>query len=228
MKTTQRGKRRETRISSKQEKERKRRAKEHRSKNRRKSESAKKRKRHKEGVKWQRKERRKRSPSSSDASSSEESVAPRNRREKETGHRRGAKRHRKDTVESEVERATVSKQESSRHISKKKQRIEIQPSSSSERASIPQETPVATEEPAQSSEDAYQEVPVVAKRRAGRKGMRAMDLFEEEVVKQREEDLEVLANQRQDTMPPRKLAPSNTSGKLNQPIDNKTLLSTFT
>ena len=98
-----------------------------------------------------------------------------------------------------------------RHVVKKKQRVEREPSSSSQQTSIPEPPPVATENSAQSSEEAFQEVPVVAKKRGGKKGMRVLDLFEEEALRQREEEVE-LTNQRADPAPPRKfMAPRDTS-----------------
>ena len=98
-----------------------------------------------------------------------------------------------------------------RHEAKKKQRVEREPSSSSEETSIPEHPPVALENSAESSEETFQEVPVVTKRRGGKKGMRDSDLFQEDALRHREEEAQ-LVKQRMDQVPPRKfLAPRDTA-----------------
>ena len=163
------------------------------------------------------------------------------RRGSEVAAKKSVKRHRRDTRDNEEQSWLAIIQfgtelnysilvpmppeppEPPRHVAKKQQRIEKEPSSSSEQASIPEPPPVAMENSEQSSEETFQEVPVVAKRRGGKKGMRALDLFEEEALRQREEEVQ-LTNQRADPVAARKfLAP--TSAPTGSCLTNQLLLS---
>ncbi|KAI6659746.1 hypothetical protein LOD99_10679 [Oopsacas minuta] len=146
----------------------------------------------KRGVKWHKMER-KRSVSSSEATSSDEIE-----HQKETATQKGVKRRRRDPKDSDVELT----HKTADNVSKKKQRIERHSSSSSEQPSIPDIPAVAMEEAVQSSEETFHQVPVVAKRRPGKKGM-LTGLFGEQGYEDKE-----LTNERREDFPVQRFMPA--------------------